>query len=403
MKINKQIIKYYVLAFIIFASLVSCNDDNTTNTEQETSETAIVAMLRAITPGGRVYYMGAYSKIPAVLDYTTMKELGTSATVSSYGENVYVWDGNSSALTKYEVTKKLELNVLDVVSFSSTGLSGGFGLPAFFSETQAYFFALSEGKVIEFNPSTMTITETINVDALDKSDDPEIGAHAYSNYTSSDGKVILPIGSYPKNPDKFVQYAEIAVFDPSTKKLTYVKDTRMSMGYDTHAKGNDGSIYYRPSKHTALAEDYTTLKEYPTQGGLLKINSDGSFDSDFFVDLNKILDAHSINSLVYVYDNKAIVQYMDATHVPPANLGDWYDMPTKFALVDLVEGTFEPFTYFEAFGTVYTVGQVDGVEYYGNLGASSGKFSLIKQTGPTTFKAVSEVKGGSLGFIAQIR
>ncbi|MEP5430503.1 MAG: hypothetical protein ABJP86_15265, partial [Flavobacteriaceae bacterium] len=357
------------------------------------------------TPGGRVYYMGAYSEIPDELDFTDMVELGSSATINSFEENPYVWNGISSTLTKYEVADNLEIKVLDVLSFVSTGLSGGFGLPTFVSDTKAYFFALSEGKVIEFNPTTMKITETINVDVLDLSGDSDINTHTYSNIVTADGTVILPIGSYPDGaPDKFPQYAELAVFDPTTKTVSYVRDTRMSMGYDTYAKGNDGSFYYRPSKNTAIAEDYSTLTGYPTTGGLLKIQEDGTFDPDFFVDLKEVLNAHSVNSVVYVHDSKALVQYMDASFIPPTNPDDWYSEPTSFALVDLNAKTFEPFTTFEQHGTVYTVGQMDGVEYYGNLGdSSSGQYSVLKQNGPTDFEIVSEAIGGSLIYIGKLR
>lgn len=396
--------KPYFLMAILFLSITSCNnDDNPVPDPGTTESTAILTSLRVSTPGGNVYYMGAYADIPDEMDYRDMVELGTASTVSSYKEHPYVWNGNSSILTKYEVTNELEIKVSDVVSFASTGISGGFGLPAFVSDEQAFFFALAEGKVIEFNPTTMKITETINVPVLDKSDNSEINTHTYSNIITPNGKVILPIGSYPSdNPDTFPQYGEIAVFDPSTNILTYVKDTRMSMGYDTAVKGNDGSYYYRPSKNTAAAEDYTSLTDYPTQGGLLKIKEDGTFDSDYFVDLNEILGSHSTNSVVYVYDNKAIVQYLDGTFTPPNDINEWWSATTKFALVDLINKTFEPFTSFEQYGTVFTIGQIDGVEYYGNFGATSGKFSLLKQTSATNFEVVSEPIS-RIAFISRLR
>ncbi len=63
----------------------------------------------------------------------------------------------------------------------------------------------------------------------------------------------------------------------------------------------------------------------------------------------------------------------------------------------------EPFTSFEKYGTVYTVGTIDGVEYYGNITAPDGKFSLLKQKGAADFEVVSEALGGSLIFVGKLR
>ena len=410
MKTNTLFTKFYILFFMVFISLVSCNSDNADPIDEPItdpnpkSETAIVATLRVQTPGGRIIYMGVYSEIPEELDFKNMIEIGSSATVTSYGENPYVWKGNSSTLIKYEVTNNLEINVSGVLSFASTGLSGTFNIPSFVSPTKAYFFALPEGKIIEFNPTTMEITETITVDVLEHSGDAEINTYTYANIVTSEGKVILPIGAYTKNPNRFPQYAQLAVFDPVLKSLSYVKDTRMSMGYGTYTKGNDGAFYYRPAKHTVIAEDYTTLTDYPTTGGLLKINDNGTFDPDFFVDLKGILNAHSANSVVSIYDGKAIVQYSDASFIPPANPSDWYGSHSqKFALVDINEKTFEAFTSFNKYGTVWTIGRIDGVEYFANYGASSGKYHLLKQTGATDFTEASEGIGGALSYIGRLR
>ncbi|MBQ0739960.1 hypothetical protein J9332_37300, partial [Aquimarina celericrescens] len=64
---------------------------------------------------------------------------------------------------------------------------------------------------------------------------------------------------------------------------------------------------------------------------------------------------------------------------------------------------FETFTAFEKFGTVYSIGQIDGVEYYGNFGAESGKYSVLKQIGAKEFETISEPIGGSCGYIGKLR
>lgn len=405
MKTNRFFIKNAALALMcsLFA-LTSCSsDDNKTDDEGQGNNPAVIASVRVNTPSGRVFYLGAYDKFPSTLDYKTMTEIGPGATIYSYGEHPYVWNGTASTLTRYNVSNEMKISASDALSLAGTGVSGTFGPPAFVSETEAYFFALNDGKIIKFNPTTMSITETITVTPLPLSNDAAVKTSTYMSYVTSAKKIILPVAATPTDYNKFPQYAQIAVFDIASKVVTYVKDTRMSMGYDTFAKGDDGTLYYRPSRATSLSLDYSTVTGAPPAGALLKVNPDGTFDPNFFVDLKTPLNAHSVNVVAYVNGGKALAQYLDNTFTPPAKPADWYNAPTKFALVDLKTLKVEPFTSFEKYGTVYTVGTIDGVEYYGNITAPDGKFSLLKQKGAAEFEAVSEALGGSLIFVGRLR
>lgn len=406
MKTNRFFKKYTALALMCSVfSLTSCSsDDSKTDEGQGQGDNpAVIASVRVNTPGGRVFYLGAYDKFPSTLDYKTMTEIGPGATIYSYGKHPYVWNGTASTLTKYNVSNDMKISDADALSLANTGVSGTFGPPAFVSETEAYFFALNDGKIIKFNPTSMTITETIAVTPLPLSNDPAVKTSTYMSYVTSAKKIILPVAATPTDFNKFPQYAQIAVFDIASKTVTYVSDSRMSMGYDTFAKGNDGTLYYRPSRATSLSLDYSTVTGAPPAGGLLKVNPDGTFDANFFVDLKVPLNAHSVNVVAYVHGDKALAQYLDNSFTPPVKPADWYNAPTKFALVDLKTLQVEPFTSFEKYGTVYTVGTIDGVEYYGNITAPDGKYSLLKQNGAADFEVVSEAIGGSLIFVGKLR
>ncbi|MBE8726463.1 hypothetical protein [Flavobacterium hungaricum] len=405
MKTNRFFKRYAVLAIMssMFAFTSCSSDDPKTDEGGQGDNPAVIASVRVNTPSGRVFYLGAYDKFPSTLDYKTMTEIGPGATIYSYGEHPYVWNGTASTLTKYNVSNEMKISSADALSLAGTGVSGTFGPPAFVSETEAYFFALNDGKIIKFNPTTMSITETITVTPLPLSNDAAVKTSTYMSYVTSAKKIILPVAATPTDYNKFPQYAQIAVFDIASKVVTYVKDTRMSMGYDTFAKGDDGTLYYRPSRATSLSLDYSTVTGAPPAGALLKVNPDGTFDQNFFVDLKAPLNAHSVNVVAYVHGGKALAQYLDNTFTPPAKPADWYNAPTKFALVDLKTLKVEPFTSFEKYGTVYTVGTIDGVEYYGNITAPDGKFSLLKQKGAADFEVVSEALGGSLIFVGKLR
>ncbi|MDF2454827.1 MAG: putative lipoprotein [Cytophagaceae bacterium] len=407
----RKCLPFLLLAIVIFTG---CKKKEDAPSSGETSATAEIAVTRVTTPGGRVYYMGAYSSLPSVLDYADMVELGANVTVYSYGEHPYAWNGNSSTLTKYNVSNTLEISVNDVVSFASTGLSGFFGPPAFISETQAFFFALGEGKVIEFNPSTMEITEIISVSALPNSADTDIKTRTYYSYVTSGNKIILPVeAEMPATGDvtQFPQYAQMAIFDPVAKTITYSDDDRMSMGYYACTKDvSNGDLYYRPSSNIARAETYANLATpYPTSGGFLKASADGNFDEDFFLDLKDSLDAHSILSVIYVYGTKAVVQYLPSTFNAPSDQGQWAASlagQSVMVLYDLSTGSYESFTALSTYGTVYSIGNVNGQEYYGTFGGSgsaAGKYYFLRQTGASTFEVAAEAKGGSGIYYAKLR
>ena len=405
--------KYIPLLLLTLVAFTGCKKDDET-TPKEESKTAEIAVTRVNTPGGRVYYMGAYSALPSVLDYKDMIELGANVTVYSYGENAYAWNGNASTFTKYSVSSTLQITVADVLSFASTGLSGFFGPPAFLSETKAYFFALSEGKVIEFNPKTMELTQIISVTVLPGSSDANIKARTYNTYVTTGGKIVLPIDAeMPATGDvkQFPQYAQIAIFDPNLNTVTYENDNRMSMGFYTFTKDvSNGDYYYRPSSNIARAETYADLTTpYPTTGGFLKANADGTFNDDFFLDLKDSLDAHSILSVIYVYGTKAVVQYLPSTFVVNPDQGQWaasLSGKSQMALFDMVTGEYEPFTALTKYGTVYSVGNVASQEYYGTFGGTgdaAGKYYVLRQTGPASFEVAAEALGGSCIYYAKLR
>ncbi|WP_264523875.1 hypothetical protein [Flavobacterium sp. N502536] len=77
MKTNRFFIKHAVLALMcsVFA-LTSCSSEDTKTDEGQGKNPAVIASVRVNTPGGRVFYLGAYDKFPSTLDYKTMTEIG---------------------------------------------------------------------------------------------------------------------------------------------------------------------------------------------------------------------------------------------------------------------------------------------------------------------------------------
>ena len=403
----KKRIMVFMLAIVVL-SMAACEDsDNDINTGEE-FESAYIMGLRTITPGGTIYYLGAYPEIPASFDLSEMIELGTGMRLSAFGEHAYVWNGNAGTLTKYSVSSNLTLQVEVVMSFASTGVTGDFGSPAFFSETQAYFFALSEGKIFEFSPETMTITETIDVPVLASSEDPNATYGPFTPFITQN-KVVLPIGYFPDNFN-IPNQAAVAVFDPNSKSLTTNFDDRMAIGDFTFVPSETGEFYYGPSV-AARVDNYATTNDHPTTGGLLKVNEDGTFDTDFFIDLKALLNAGIVSQIPFVFDNKTPVTYVPETTEFPAEWFETFGLETNTVLIDVETGTvIGPYTGLDKYrGWAQPIGgDKSGTVYWEAWHFTENGESridyLLTQNGLSDWKEVSTFDGnGQIWLVHQAR
>ena len=407
-RVKKQYLQRLLvfLIAVLTISLTGCDDDNDSNNADDMEPEAGTAYFVGLfinTPTGRIWYLGAYEEIPASVNLSQMVELGSGFRLSPYGEHTYVWNGNAATLAKYGVENDLSIEVESIMSFASTGLAGDFGPPAFISDTQAYFFALNEGKIIDFNPEEMTITEIIDVAPLEFSPDPEARHVVWYSYISGD-KIILPIGHYPAGSNVRSE-AKVAVFDVTNKTVTYNTDSRASAGYDEFSTNNQGEYYYRPRFWEVYSRYY--LDSPSPTGVMLSVREDGTFDPDFSVNLEEILNAKGIYDVSIVFDNQAVVSYFDSDWTPPNEFTQVFTQTRPTALVDLDNGTFEPFTAFDeiASGAIFPKGSdKDGNIYY--MGRNTENVSyLVTLNSPTDYNIVASQNfdGGSWQLVHQVR
>ncbi|MEM9389691.1 MAG: hypothetical protein AAGA02_04410, partial [Bacteroidota bacterium] len=108
---------------VISFGIYSCDDDDTSIEQAvEEAESAWVYGFGFDTPSGYVSYMGVYEQIPEQADKATAVELGSSASVFSYGENAFIWDSEAVTMTRWSIDKSsLELSVDAILSLASTG------------------------------------------------------------------------------------------------------------------------------------------------------------------------------------------------------------------------------------------------------------------------------------------
>lgn len=396
--IEKQ--RMWTLLFLLFTYLTSCDSFNRPLDDDGT----IVIGTRVNTPKGRVFYLGAYAGIPEQVDAQDMLMLGSDVSIYSYGKHPYVWDGTTSRLKKYAVNNKMNLEALDSIDLGGIANRSSFGSVAFISETEAYVFFLGEGKVVQFDPSTMKVSKLVVTDVLPGGPDPKIGTNTYYSFITNDTTVLLPVGANPGNFGRFPDRASVAVFNTKTKVVKYNMDRRMSIGYHNFAQDvANGELYYRPSKYIARIRDYVPAQHNPPIGGILRMRSDGTYDPDFFIDLEKILNAHCILSVINVRNKEALVQYIEHDWNVPKDPGEWYSGPTQVARVNLETLNVETNDYLNTYGALYPVGEVDGKQYYSNFGADDDKYHFLEFDDSGDFiDRVTSVSGSGI-YIARLK
>ena len=424
MKITLKILS---LILVLGLSLAACGDDDGPTPPEEPPtgmdddgpigmdddepsppevESAWFISYRNVTPQGRVFYMEVKEEIPSETNSAEAVELGLNADVYSFSGNPYTWNGSARTVTKWDVDRTtLELSTNSILSLATTGISRF--RPLFLSETQAFVTNLAEGLIVEWNPSTMEITETYNVDPL-----PDLGTELVG-YRESDGyllsdKIVWPI--WMADPTTCCENSDlpqpseslVAIFDVSSGMLQYSTDDRQ---YANEAglllDPTDGSLYLYPSSRNALVPPYFDTTGLPNGFSYLRINQDGSFDPDFNFDLTEVLDVVYIRSSVLVFDNKLAVNYIDdADYDFPAAYQDRYDVFSagdleQSVLIDLDTKEVTPFTALEGWNGSSLLNTIDGVNYYAVFNTVDGIAGILRQDGATNLTQLSTHNGGS--------
>ncbi|MEM0940247.1 MAG: hypothetical protein AAGI25_10740 [Bacteroidota bacterium] len=366
-----------LLIGVISLGIYSCDndDDDDLPPDPVEVESAWVTGYRISTPQGRVWYLRADEEVPEnfAADDATI-ELGFNKPVYSFGENPYVWDGDAKTMTKWRVDRTdLTLSPIAIMSLAVTGYQGLGAYPAFISETQAFLTNLTEGLIVEWNPSDMTITEVHEVEPLVSIHEGAF-VNEFFNYVKDD-KIFMPIGQ--NGPPTCCEIntvdmgALVAVFDVNTKTLEYVKDDRLMSSVFRFVTDENGSFYVQPIDENSWITEYFDFdpSQAPSPHTVLKFNDDGTYDPNFLLDLDQVLDIEVYSEAVLVFDNKLVLNYYDSNDGQLApSYEDSRDLfaqvSARTVAVDLNTGEVTEFTALSKYDFVILYNRIDGVNYY---------------------------------------
>ncbi|MEQ8472586.1 MAG: hypothetical protein RIC35_15450 [Marinoscillum sp.] len=354
---------------MISISITSCNDDEgDTNPDGEEVETAWVIGYRVETPQGRVYYLEAHENLPSATNTSEAVELGLNSRIYSYGENPYTWNGDAATITKWEVNKStLALSPVGIISFASTGVTGNIAEPAFVSETQAFTTSLAEGVVVEWNPTTMQITEVHEVDAFPIPEAYDGLLFEFRKEVTEDGKIIIPIETnafpvcctYPVD----AAGARTAIFDPVTATVTYQLDNRLLGSDNSHFTDPvTGIRYCAPVYGNSFVPPYfDNAESLPSAHSLLRVNDDGTFDASYEYNLEDVLDIEFYGGTSFIYNNKVVISYVGDDYTWGSfderfnvfSLGNF-----KSAVIDMETNEVSSFDALSDYDGAYSVGTI---------------------------------------------
>lgn len=409
--IKKQAFLALLLIGAIFSVVFSCSDDNTNIALDRTEVvSAFITEFTKYTPSGNIIYMGIYEELPSELAVSNAVEIGTNGKVFSYGEHPYTWNGDAGTMTKWSIDKStLEPSVDGILSFASSGFKGSAAAPLFVSETKAYFTKLNEGLVIEWNPTSMEISNIYDVTPNPFVSIDGIWTEEYLKYLEDD-KIFMPI-TYLQD-EVCCEVIEtpgvtVAVFDLTTNKLEYIHDERQKSGKGDFRVDEKGNRYTHPFQYDVFKTQFFGGTDAPIYT-YLKFNDDGSFDSSFELSLGEILPIEFLATTILIYNNQLVISYVDSTeHQLPENFDDRYDvwdLPTKQVSIDMTTHEVNEFLGLSSYqGADPVQTNVQG-QFFVAFSEPDGTIirHLLVQNSLNDFSEITKVVGGHIGFFSQL-
>ena len=406
LKINRYMAYFIIAGVILFTG---CSDDNVTDAESQDDsvefETAFLRGAVNFTPDGSITFLDIVTDLADEPDFSNMVELGRNVDVFANGEHPYTVNPDAKTITKWNVDKKnLEVSIDGILSFASTGVNTS--LINFISDEQAFIPDLVEGIIVEFNPTTIEIVKTHNVDPFQTS----TNFGFFTRGSVFNGKIIFPLqwltlGCCEYDLDL---KATVGIFDPATGTLTYDRDDRaIGVLFTVMFDGDDAYLPVANTQNSFIKTFYNGIPSTkPGPNVVLKLNDDGTIDDNFVVDINETLpDASIVRSSSFIFQGKYVI-----THANEPVTGSFEDRWSTRSDMEMVVNSFDlntkeakPFTAFDSYFGVFPVGTIDGVNYFNgrlrapnNPGSNFGSSTdLLIQNSPEDYSVLNTTENGS--------
>lgn len=382
------------LACLALLPLAGCESDEPVQeraAEEPSSEdaSAILLAVRVRNPEGRNIYVGAVPELPeGQLDYSEFIEFDS---VDVYAANgfVYVWEREPAQMTQYTVGKDMKLEKGGTVDLLEYGLGGG-GIPSFASEHLAYVLSRQLDVIVKFDPTTMELLGTIEVEPLKREGMDTIAVDVY-RYGDKTAWLL-----YSENYEAYEIHHSVAllILGDGEDETKLIVDDRCAGADGAHVDAK-GDLYVRSNATWGLYAAYGDKHEAVKTCTLRVRKGETEFDKDYILD-HKELTGSYVNGPWFHLEGSRFVANVWTDETPFPELADDFfngDGYRQF-LVDTEARTAEPYPYLEDSVLVSSIEfKLDGKTYYqlSQTGSVLGGKTEIVELQPDGIKKTFEL------------
>ncbi|MEM0939200.1 MAG: hypothetical protein AAGI25_05325 [Bacteroidota bacterium] len=366
---------------------------------------------RIQSTGTDSWFIEAYEDIPTEVVISEATQVGQAGTtVNALGDAVFVWNGEG-LITKWAVDRtNLDITEDGTIDITSLGVEGDIGTIIKKNDNEAYLIDNKIGTIVEFDPEIMEVVEVINYDAYEPvgwfPSDPTDARVTTFQHRLIDDFIMAPVSNADFSNWNSPYNAIMFVFDTRDNSVEYKFDNRIAGANDRFITAPTGEIYQAAGWWTGLlpiAGDHDR-ETMPSSTGILKFNRDGTWDENFFLDLNVIDPGTTVLwRPQFVIGNEILVSYWPPeTEFSEDDIFGLFNQPRVAAIIDLHTQESRPFTSLDQYNGFNIIGEFKGTTYIGAFPAE-GPNILVRQDGIESYTEVlTSAEGVSLRQVRQL-
>ncbi|HEX8701336.1 MAG TPA: hypothetical protein VF815_21095 [Myxococcaceae bacterium] len=300
---HTRLFPHRLAAALLTLALAACTDDPAP--EPAPTEGPLYAVAVDVVSPDRTWasYLSLRGELPTgALDVSGAVEITGSPTLVAAEGAIFVGRDETKTWTRY--TEQDGRLVADAsVSFANEGMSFLYTAEVV-SPTQAFSWSDKALELIEWNPTTMTITKRHDLSGLERTDyGMEWRGSAPALYRAQDG-VLFYYVAYTTNRQTYRNRFHVVLFDTRTGAWQLLEDTRCG---ETAGFGGfvdeAGDTYLFSDNFGALADILAGIQR---PACLLRVKAgERRIDPDYMVDLNALVGGNQAWGLYYAGNGRA--------------------------------------------------------------------------------------------------
>jgi hypothetical protein len=313
-------------------------------------------------------FMTSTSYVPVVpsLDVPSIsiqnaREVDGRASVARVGKYVFVASANAAVANRFVVDAEGALQPDGNINFSTQGLPPYFSIDSwgalFVSETKAYIFNGTDGSMIVWNPTTLTITGKIPGPGIVRQ-----GYEIQSGSVVRGNKLYRIFSLVNYDAWDFLTTGQVlVVYDLDTdQQLSMVEENRCPQLYGKPFVTEAGDIYFSGWVWPATLP---LVRDFPKSCALRVLAGQDTFDPSYKLDFAANFEGHEGAMMSYLGNGQALLDVFHqerATYTASsdpqmlANTKNW-----RVWKVDLATGKGAPLEGLDFTGAGYSLAQVD--------------------------------------------